>query len=292
MNTFESCRIPITIDIIKKSSVQLQSTVAELVEVPGGNGLYAYKSKHTTFGARGKVNSESTTQGFTKVPKLVKGFPVQPKIKWETGGRLVYLRETVLETINQEGFWGPETHSEEGKDFVHSVEEDSAGPFDNIVSEKKDYKLVSLITNDHTVKDADGKYLPVAVHCDYISAGFRNGKYDLQKAVEILQKRDDIKFLKQSRYGTREDEVIESVPSYNSDKGCTSCITFVWQANVADYRKVMDAAGARGTLDFHKAMFDTDILGLQKGGASKYKDFYEEDKHERDDEYYDEYEDD
>lgn len=45
-----------------------------------------------------------------------------------------------------------------------------------------------------------------------------------------------------------------------------------------DYKAVLEKAGKRGTLEFHKAAFDLDILGLRAGGAAKYDDYYSDDE--------------
>lgn len=160
--------------------------------------------------------------------------------------------------------------------------------------------LVIMDTGSHSLFDRHGDPLPVGVQFDYISNGrITNRNYDLEKAAEILLARPDVdvwahkggwktheademrvdgKRTAEVRLATTVEEAMFKIPYYNADGDRTHTLYFVWKPSREDYKAVLEKAGKRGTLEFHKAAFDLDILGLRAGGAAKYDDYYSDDE--------------
>jgi hypothetical protein len=120
--------------------------------------------------------------------------------------------------------------------------------------------------------DLDDNPLPIAIYFDYIMAHMDNTNYDLEKAVEILKKNPQVRFIKQDRWC---DTIIEPIPSYNASEERNQCITFVFSPT-SEQAKAMWNIQKRhkypGTERF-RAVFELDLLGLRSGGAAKFKTF-------------------
>lgn len=160
--------------------------------------------------------------------------------------------------------------------------------------------LVIMDTGSHSLFDRHGDPLPVGVLFDYISNGrITNRNYDLEKAAAILLARPDVdvwahkggwdtdkadelrvdgKRTGEVRLATTVQEAVFKIPYYNADGGRSHTLYFVWKPSREDYKAVLEKAGKRGSLEFHKAAFDLDILGLRAGGAAKYEDYYKDDE--------------
>lgn len=82
---------------------------------------------------------------------------------------------------------------------------------------------------DHNIYDVDGNKYPKAIYFDYIEAGMHNGNYNLQRALEILKTREDIKLL------TKE---IKPIPYYNSSDDEDMCLEFIWHPSDEDFEKI------------------------------------------------------
>lgn len=133
-------------------------------------------------------------------------------------------------------------------------------PFDNL--EKG--IIVQVVNYDHTLRTPDGKFYPVGVRFDYISAYIHNACYDLKKALHILSKRKDIQIWTRG---------IEEIPYYNRDEHRTHCLEFTWSPGTETYRKLKKRQGENGSSsEFFKAVFDMDVLGLRS--AALFKNFW------------------
>lgn len=160
--------------------------------------------------------------------------------------------------------------------------------------------VVIMDTGSHSLSDRHGDPLPVGVLFDYISNGrITNRNYDLEKAAAILLARPDVdvwahkggwdtdkadelrvdgKRTGKVRLATTVEEAVFKIPYYNADGGRSHTLYFVWKPSREDYKAVLEKAGKRGSMEFHKAAFDLDILGLRAGGAAKYEDYYKDDE--------------
>jgi hypothetical protein len=146
----------------------------------------------------------------------------------------------------------------------------SSGIYKDPFSSFKRNRGIFLRDDDscHMIFDVNNEPLPVAVRFDYIDGNMRNGSYDLAKALDILNARDDIYIIHN----------IESVPYYNRSSSCSSCISFLWRPSVEDYRKMWDRCKKidkkYASCRMHQAIFEEDLLGLRAGGAAKYDEHY------------------
>lgn len=149
------------------------------------------------------------------------------------------------------------------------------------------YTLVKLDSGSHQIVTLDDKPLAGAMFFDYIDAAMHNGLYDIRKAAEILLARNDVRLFPVAAYGGRADhdgtattveEALLEVPYYNRDLGHTEFLEGFYQPTPQDYEKIY----ARATelrpdyppLEFFRAIYDLDILGLRAGGAALTQDFY------------------
>jgi hypothetical protein len=127
---------------------------------------------------------------------------------------------------------------------------------------------------NHRVLTRGKKELPWARTFEYVSAYIDNGHYDLPKLVEVLEARDDV-ILFSRRHG---DGVIVDIEHYNASAARNRTVTFLWQPSVADCRAVVveceRIGGSYPTTNWREAVFNLDLLGLRKGGAAKYEEFY------------------
>jgi len=143
-----------------------------------------------------------------------------------------------------------------------------AAPFDMFLDKKitKDNFILSDWSS-YMIFDLDGSPLPCAIYMDYIEAGLSNGRYDLVKAKKILEKRNDIDGL-----------ILTDVPYYNCSSGCSKYIRLIWQPSKKDYQKMWEKCLSYKTqwpsTTMAHAIFDLDLLGLRKGGAAYFDEFY------------------
>lgn len=154
---------------------------------------------------------------------------------------------------------------------------------------------------DHSFWSLDGSLFPSAIYFGYIDARIDNRTYDLEKLVEILQKRDDVTILaaseewdsrvRQLRYKkhTLDDlvalpgEEIDQIPGYNRDGGRTHTVTFMWTPTSEQHAIIRERRPqykgmkqVRAGDDKYKIIFDEDWLGLRAGGAARFGDFYDQ----------------
>jgi len=150
-------------------------------------------------------------------------------------------------------------------------------PFDAVRSGKegKDFHIVKFLNDCHMMEDSAGKKLPVGMHFDYIDANMNNKSYDLEKAVEILNKNPNIDFL-YDQY--KPDDPIQAIPHYNVSEGSSRYLGFWWAPTVKEYRrlwkKCLSIGGNYPSTNRYRAVFELDLLGLRKGKAAKFKSFY------------------
>ena len=85
--------------------------------------------------------------------------------------------------------------------------------------------------SNHSIFDLNDNKLPRAQHFDYITAKIHDGCYDLKLILEMLEKRNDIQFLKNG---------ITPIPYYNRDSQHQNYLEFIWIPSDEDFEKVKD----------------------------------------------------
>jgi hypothetical protein len=150
--------------------------------------------------------------------------------------------------------------------------------------------IIFIEDYSHEMHDFEMKPLPVAIKFDYINGCMDNTRYNLQKAIDILKARGDIRFMCDERW-VDDPASILNIPGYNCDGKRNRYISFVWMPEVDDYRamvtKSKEIGGKYPSTNKHQAVFDLDTFGLRAAGAAKYEKYYDSDPTENDEDEYD-----
>jgi len=120
--------------------------------------------------------------------------------------------------------------------------------------------LIKVSYYDHNIYSIDGIKYPKAIYFDYIQAAMHNGKYNLNKTLEILKTRGDIELL---------SEDIKPIPYYNSEVGQDMYLEFIWHPSDEDFEKIRDLNDKWGMYEY---IIDQ-IFGLPKKNEVKIKKF-------------------
>jgi hypothetical protein len=153
-------------------------------------------------------------------------------------------------------------------------------PFD-VVSSGADCHVVKFLHDCHMLEDSAGAKLPVGIHFGYIEARMDNCTYDLDKAVAILKKNPNIEFTyarpgSGGIYGEPPDP-IQRMPYYQQSPA-SYYLSFWWAPPADDYCKMWEKCVSFGgeypSTHKERAVWELDLLGLRKGGAAKFDDFY------------------
>lgn len=105
--------------------------------------------------------------------------------------------------------------------------------------------------------DLYGEMVPVGIHFSYMNGYTDNGHYDLPKAVEILEAREDITFVNE-RY-SRSASVIKCIPSYNAELGIRDQeIEFYWVPTQEQAKEL-----SRNIDMVYETIFEKDMIGLR-----------------------------
>ncbi len=137
--------------------------------------------------------------------------------------------------------------------------------------------LCEIDISSHTLRDATGEVLPLAVYVDYNSGlDTHDGKWNLRVLKDHLATRGDVKFLNSAnKFIEASDRVIQSIPHYNQDENEKEFISFLWQPSKEDYLKVWNQAAEfepeYPDRSIQRAMFYSDILGIRAAGANRYE---------------------
>lgn len=147
------------------------------------------------------------------------------------------------------------------------------------------FSMIRIDTSSHMVFDLDEVSLPVAMHFDYMNGFMKDGAYNLEKALELLQADPRVRFaadLPKSK-GGKETPFIQNVPSYNARNGSSQFLSFWFMPTAEDAKRLWEKQLSYKTkypsTTARQAVFDLDVLGLRAGGAAKYKDFHESDEY-------------
>lgn len=94
------------------------------------------------------------------------------------------------------------------------------------------YKLLSMSSYDHNIYDVYGKKYPKAFCFNYFhfTGAITNRYYDLEEVLEILKKRNDIKFI--------DDDKILQIPYYNANPEEYQYLSFLWIPSDEDFEKI------------------------------------------------------
>jgi hypothetical protein len=135
--------------------------------------------------------------------------------------------------------------------------------------------LVRVDMHAGRVYSMDGTLRPMGIHFDYIVGQMHDGSYDLELALHLLEANPRVHF-STDRAGRK----LQSIPSYNADENRTQCLDFVFEPTSAEAVQIRDwylASKHKGeTGHDHEAVFALDLLGLRRGGAARFDEFYGE----------------
>lgn len=252
--------------LTSKTTVTTEKVVEYLV-VQGD--VLVYRITTTTRSGRRKP-AISVSEGITSKAGLVafqKGAKDMPSYSKEWGA---ILATPEFLTLVREYGWGSD-------EFYRACEALTKTPYTRFVEGSATAQdIVFFEGSSHQLFDVNEQPLPVAMRFSYIDGRFDNATYHLDKALEILRKRDDIRFEAEDRW--QKPGEINRIPSYNADRGRNQCIQFVWMPKVEDYRRMVakchEIGGKYPSTNRFQAVFDLDIFGLRAGGATKSSDYY------------------
>lgn len=181
-------------------------------------------------------------------------------------GDLTYQPPYILQMARERGFVAAAQASEQASELVFDL------------FEKDELDLAGITRWDvrsHMLFDRFGEVLPTGVFFDYMHGNLRDGAYALEKVVKLLSGRRGVIPL------AGEKLAIEAVPHYNSEYGCRAHVSFIFQPTLEEMRamwaKMKELNKAFPSTAGHLAIFELDLLGLRKGGAAKYENYWETD---------------
>jgi hypothetical protein len=143
-------------------------------------------------------------------------------------------------------------------------------------------QLDDLVTPDyggHMLFDRKGGVLPTALYFDYMNGNFRNGAYDLAKAIEVLKLDPRVRqvYTGRSYNKSKFDEAkwaIQEVPYYNNSPGCSQNLAFIFSPTQEDMTRMWELMPKLNkqypSTTTHEAVFVLDLLGLRAAGATKH----------------------
>lgn len=146
-----------------------------------------------------------------------------------------------------------------GKSYEKFKEFHIKNPYDYFIGDDlTEVIFIKVSYYDHNIYDVDRNKYPKAIYFDYIEASMHNGKYNLEKSLEILKKRNDIELI---------TEKITSIPYYNSDDERDMCLEFIWHPSDEDFEKIKNISDK---WKMYEIIID-DIFGLVKIGETRKK---------------------
>lgn len=201
-----------------------------------------------------------------RIPALKKD-GVTPKTLG-SGCDVVLMTDAVLRCYREYGF---DVHYEK---HLCGFTDDDLGALDNpftalskglkVTPVKCDYSSHMLF---HPEKD---EIYPVGMHLNYIEARLDNEKYDLPKALKILEGRSDVRIFKESG-----SKGIDPIPYYNASDERNECIEAFYMPThemANQLWKVCKQLDKRfASCRFEEAIDVVDALGLIEGGAMREK---------------------
>lgn len=231
--------------------------------------MCAYRASRRTVSTNqhGESNSHTTeTEGLAFLDDLEKyaasGAPIPSPNFWDpsTGhAQIIAVKMEFRNILRMEGWYGDAINDEKMivRQPLTALEND------------EEFEVIKLLPDNHQAVDLDGTHIPVCVRFDYIGGNIDNKHYDLKRLVQILGDRDDVTIeLKHGR-------AVQPIEYYNADEERHHYVAFLWHPRQDDYERVMSISVRRRSFSgIAKVVFDLDMFGLRRGGASKFKDFY------------------
>lgn len=134
-------------------------------------------------------------------------------------------------------------------------------------------RMINIDYASHMLFDDEGRVMPTGFYYDYMRGNMRNGAYDLDKVVELLQGKDHV------HVPGSKALAVEPVPYYNISSGCTRSLQCVLAPTQEQMQAIWEKAKALNkrapSVELHRAAFELDIWGLRAAGAARFKQFYE-----------------
>lgn len=182
--------------------------------------------------------------------------------------RMVVGDQAFREQVRCEGFmqaW--ETHG-------NSLQTNTAAVYDLFVSGNIELDdLVVMDIGSHSLFHRDGTPLPVAVYFDYTNGYFRNGSYDLVKAMGHLKTLPNVVLT-----ANKEGSYLHEVPYYNQTSSAKQGLVFTFRPTREQFLGLWPTMKKMNSkypgITVREAMFANDTLGLRAVGAAKYDTYY------------------
>lgn len=253
-------------DVQKITRITQTTTTTDLEYMVVQGDAVVYKVTTSTQSDTPVISEFEGITSLAGIKDFKKGAPILPPYPvWGPAVKAILARPELLSVAREQG-WRNTTFDTLVQMLLHS-------PY-TIFANKPAFVpgVVFLDLPNHQIYDMDGLPLPVAMEFSYVDGHYDNATYHLDKALEILRKRDDIRFVAPDRYG--QPNGIHRIPDYNAVNGRTHGIRFVWMPAVEDYRRMMAKYYEMGGYNRHHAVFECDMFGLRAGGAAKYTDFF------------------
>lgn len=218
-------------------------------------GIYVYRVTTKTIE---KFETTHVVEGICKYKDLDTLKDKIPKCEW------VLVPPSLLKEIQRYGYLGNYSEKRAGVSVWDNI---SDTPF-TAFTKRENKELIRRDWASNMVFDKDNEALPMAIDFDYIEAQMHEKSYDLAQAIEILSKREDIKDL----------SGILEIPHYNTERGKRQYINFTWVPSIKDYQCAWELCKKLDkefpSTVFLYAIFELDLLGLRRGGAARFGDFY------------------
>ena len=250
---------------------------------------------------RATINRETTTRGAREVTKTIvfEGVATEQMIdtflttaqvtmhshatvlRDGNQSAIVAVRPEALEALRQYGWcdWGLDAKKPRGiqaPDFILKAPLTAVEKGEPVV-------VFEMYGAAHRAYTLDGTPLPVCTFFGYTPGYMAADRYDLEKAIEILKARSDIRFVSPGTRGRSGDKSALTHFSYGHGP---DHLVFHWIPETETYLTVHAQAmtyragegkGFAGT-DMARAVFDLDTFGLRAGGAAKFDSFWEYEK--------------
>lgn len=259
-----------------KNMKKTSSVATDVSYFPLEKGYVVYQCK-TEFKCVEDVR-ENAHEGITLLKNLKRHEPGQPIKEVEIKDRHPMLvTPEVIEYFRTHG-WIQILGSD--NDIYSKLAPLNDKPYTNFINETVTKEnLVFVDYSRNMVFDRKDEPFATAMYFSYMDGGIDNGHYHLDRALEILKQRNDIKFLNGRNYLELESKAIR-IPSYNAERYRNEYLQFIWMPSREDYVKMWNKAKSCNGMfqSKHHAVFDLDLLGLRSGGAAKYTEYYECDK--------------
>jgi hypothetical protein len=266
-----------TMHIEHKSQTVTYEVTADIDYIDLGDNLAVYRLSREWRTSDGNIPAlfkelpaSQATEGFARLSALQSYIKGKGKLPREPE-KLCLVQKDYLQLAARYGFM--DAWERLGKNVVLSIDKPFTAISEGTASAEQ---LVQVDTASHLLFDRNGEILPVAQYFDYINAGMCDGRYDLEKALEILKKNPRIHGV--TNRGKEEELQIIPVEYYNRERYCSQYLRFWFEPTLEEQRQLWAKQCSYGreypSTDFYRAVFDLDILGLRAGGAAYYDDHY------------------